>query len=230
MSSALRGRILAIEDDAMLAAHIQAHLAAQGFGVDTVEDGTLGLEQARQGDYDLVLMDIMLPGLGGIDVLSRLRDTHAVPVLLMSALGAEQNRIEGFSVGADDFLPKPFSLRELEVRIEAILRRVRYERAPAKKAHGIPFVDQLRDVRCNGKCAQLTDSEYRLLQVLGASVDEPLSKAFLYQQVLNRPYTEHDRVLDMHISHVRRKLRAIDYTAGRIETVWGVGYVYRVND
>lgn len=226
----MRGHILTIEDDPVLASHIHAHLIEHGFAVDIASEGREGLAQACQGQYDLILMDIMLPGINGLEILSTLRKSDAVPVLLMSALGAEENRIAGFSQGADDFLPKPFSLQELKVRIEAILRRVEFERRPKPAISPSLALDETRrDLSFNGQWAGLTESEFRLLQVLSAEVDEPMTKAYLYQRVLNRPLTEHDRVLDMHVSHLRRKLRAIDYQAGRIETVWGVGYVYRTD-
>jgi two-component system response regulator PfeR len=164
-----------------------------------------------------------------------LRQSHSTPVLLMSALGAEADRVSGFQLGADDYLPKPFSMVELRVRIEAILRRVALDRRPLPAAI-IPPVDSLRfddecfDVFYAGQAAGLTRSEYRLLETLNRNDDEVLSKAFLYQHVLQRGYAAHDRSLDMHISQIRRKLKAIDYTEREVRTVWGKGYILSAVD
>ena len=222
-------RLLTIEDDPTLGAHLSSHLSERGFDVTWCQDGDEGLAQARGGDYDLVLMDIMLPGTGGLDILRALRRERSVPVILMSALGAEQDRIAGFSQGADDYLPKPFSLAELSVRVDAVLRRVALERGsqPISGAElGLQLDEQKNDVGLDGQWAGLTGTEYRLLETFLASQGETLSKPFLYQHVLHRAYTAHDRSLDMHVSHLRRKLQAIGYLRHQLHTVWGKGYVF----
>lgn len=220
-------RILAVEDDPALASHLQAHLQDCGFDVTLSRDGSEGLRLAQQQHFDLILMDILLPGSNGLDVLQRLREQRHVPVILMSALGAEQDRIAGFSKGADDYLPKPFSLGELSVRIEAILRRVAYERRgqPPLQADALSFHEDRCDVCHDGHWATLTSTEYRLLETFSRHAEEVLSKAFLYQHVLHRGYSQHDRSLDMHVSNVRRKLKGIGYSGKRLESVWGKGYV-----
>ncbi|MGG2397344.1 response regulator transcription factor [Pseudomonas sp. SH1-B] len=221
-------RILAVEDDPLLASHLQADLVNRGYDVTLSHDGSEGLSLAEREDFDLVLMDIMLPGTNGLEALQRLRQRRRVPVLLMSALGDEQNRIAGFSQGADDYLPKPFSLGELSVRIEAILRRVAYERHQQQGQStddGLSFDEGRSDVAHAGQWAGLTLSEYRVLELLWRNREEVLSKPFLYQQALRRAYAQHDRSLDMHVSHVRRKLQAIGYAQTRVDTVWGKGYV-----
>ena len=220
-------RILAIEDDPVLAAHLCDHLGRRGFDVTLRQNGDEGLGLACAEDFDLILMDILLPGRDGLQLLGELRERFMVPVILMSALGAEQDRIVGFSQGADDYLPKPFSMNEMDVRIDAVLRRVAYERAAPEGAQGEPAAlrkDMRQDMQLGTAVASFTPIEYRLMQVLLAHPEEVLSKPFLYQQVLHRPFSQQDRVLDMHVSHVRRKLAAIGY-AGRLATVWGKGYV-----
>src|SRR5690606_25748233 len=134
----------------------------------------------------------------GLDALAELRRHRGVPVILMSALGAEQDRIAGFSRGADDYLPKPFAMAEMEVRIEAILRRVAYERSQQEPAAAgqLHFDEQRTDVCHDNHWAQLTGTEYRLLETFARHMGEVLSKPFLYQQVLHRPFSTHDRVLD----------------------------------
>ncbi|MBH8614599.1 response regulator transcription factor [Pseudomonas mohnii] len=233
--SAGHPRILSIEDDLVLGAYVHEHLGRSGFQVTWCQNGQEGLKVAREQAFDVVLMDILLPGLDGLSVLTQLRRSHSTPVLLMSALGAEADRISGFRLGADDYLPKPFSMVELRVRIEAILRRVALDRRPMPEAIA-PAVDSLRfdderfDVIYGGQAAGLTRSEYRLLETLNRNGDEVLSKAFLYQHVLQRGYAAHDRSLDMHISQIRRKLKAIDYTEREVRTVWGKGYTLSVSD
>ena len=143
-------RILAVEDDPLLASHVQQHLQGSGYCVTLCCDGREGLRLAAGGDFDLVLLDILLPGIGGLEALQRLRERRGVPVILMSALGGEQDRISGFSQGADDYLPKPFSMDELNVRIAAVLRRVAYERreltALPPQRGGLYFDEQRMDI------------------------------------------------------------------------------------
>ena len=207
-------RILAIEDDPVLAADLDSHLGQRGFSVTLRHDADEILHLVRSEGFDLILMDIMLPGSSGLEVLAQVRQCQRVPVILMSALGAEQDRITGFSQGADDYLPKPFSMQEMDVRIDAILRRVAYEHEAQVKVRSdsqLELDQQAMDVCRNGRWADLTS--------------EVLSKAFLYQQVMHRAHSQHDRSLDMHVSRVRRKLQAIGYSAGRVETIRGMGYV-----
>lgn len=221
--------ILAIEDDPVLGAYLHTELQRGGFQVTWCRNGKEGLETAGREVFDVVLMDILLPGLNGLDALAQLRQRSATPVILMSALGAEADRITGFQRGADDYLPKPFSMAELQVRIEAILRRVDLERRrkiPAAAEPGELLFDEAAcDVCLGGHWAGLTPSEYRLLDTLNRSQEEVLSKPFLYQQVLQRGYSRHDRSLDMHVSQIRRKVKAIGYHERQIRTVWGKGYV-----
>lgn len=228
VESRLPARVLAIEDDPILAAHLGEHLGRCGFSVALRHDGDEGLALACREDFDLILMDIMLPTRSGLDVLAELRRARRVPVILMSALGAEQDRIAGFSQGADDYLPKPFSMGEMVVRIEAILRRVAYERSPPQPCIGdslLHFDDARTDVQHGQQWAALTTTEYRLLELLWQHKEEVLSKPFLYQHVLRRGYSQHDRSLDMHVSNIRRKLAAIGYVACRLTSVWAKGYL-----
>lgn len=228
-------RILAIEDDLVLGAYVHEQLGRSGFEVTWCQNGREGLEMARERSFDVVLMDILLPGMDGLSVLTHLRQSHSTPVVLMSALGAEADRISGFRLGADDYLPKPFSMAELRVRIEAILRRVALDRRPVaippnRESHSLRFDDELCDVYFGQQWAGFTRSEYRLLETLNRSADEVLSKAFLYQHVLQRGYAPHDRSLDMHVSQIRRKLKAIGYAEREVRTVWGKGYVLSAVD
>ncbi|QJI30430.1 response regulator transcription factor [Pseudomonas sp. ADAK18] len=224
--------ILTIEDDPVLGAYVHEQLGRCGFQVTWCQNGQAGLKMAREQAFDVVLMDILLPGMDGLSILTHLRQSHSIPVILMSALGAEADRISGFRLGADDYLPKPFSMIELRVRIEAILRRVALDRRPLpalaavrNDARSLRFDDERCDVFHQEQWAGLTRSEYRLLETLHRNGEEVLSKAFLYQHVLQRGYAPHDRSLDMHVSQIRRKLKTIGYTGREVRTVWGKGYV-----
>lgn len=227
MQSFATRQILAIEDDPILGAHLKSSLESHGFSVTLANEGTEGLTLATDNDYDLILLDVMLPGLGGMELLTELRTRQRTPVLMMSALGNEAHRIQGFDSGADDYLAKPFSFEELQVRIAAILRRVAYERSaqPATDDDSMRFDDQRSDLRYEGRWVGLTSTEYRLMKVLHDAAGEVLSKPFLYQQALRRGYSQHDRSLDMHISNIRRKLAREQIASLRLESVWGKGYV-----
>ena len=219
-------RLLLVEDDPQLRAGLSAHLQRRGFVTRVCADGRQGLEAARNESFDLVLLDIMLPGLDGLALLDDLRREQAVPVMLMSALGAEQDRISGFTRGADDYLPKPFSFAELDARTDALLRRVALDRRPQPSANSELSLDtQARDLIHEGRAAGLTGSEYRLLEVLREHAGETLSKAFLYQSVLHRSYTRLDRGLDVHVCNLRRKLADIGVQHLQIQAVRGQGYV-----
>jgi two-component system response regulator PfeR len=227
MSASVARHILAIEDDPILGTHLKTSLESRGFEVTLANDGATGLALASDSAYDLILLDVMLPELSGMELLTRLRTQRRTPVLMMSALGNEAHRIQGFDSGADDYLPKPFSLEELQVRIAAILRRVAYERNVPATANdeSMRFDDQRCDLRYEGRWVGLTATEYRLMKVLREAAGEVLSKPFLYQQALRRGYSQHDRSLDMHISNIRRKLAREQAVALRLESVWGKGYV-----
>ncbi len=215
-----------MEDDPQLRDGLSAHLQRRGFATRVCADGPQGLEAVRNERFDLVLLDIMLPGLDGLALLDDLRREQAVPVMLMSALGAEQDRISGFTRGADDYLPKPFSFAELDARTDALLRRVALDRRAVPQAPSEASLDaQARDLVHEGRSAGLTGSEYRLLEVLRDHAGETLSKAFLYQSVLHRSYTRLDRGLDVHVCNLRRKLLDIGVQHLKIQSVRGQGYV-----
>jgi len=219
--------LLLVEDDPRLREDLQRHFLNRSFQVTARATGTQALSAVQHSRFDLVLLDIMLPGLDGLSLLDELRRHQAVPVMLMSALGAEQDRISGFTRGADDYLPKPFSLAELDARVDALLRRVAFGRGPLLQTEaGRVTLDQdHHDVVHNGKTAGLTSSEFRLLATLSAHPGEALSKAFLYQTVLHRAYTRLDRGLDVHVCNLRRKLADIGAQHVQIQAVRGQGYI-----
>lgn len=218
--------LLLAEDDQRLRQDLERHFLNRGFSVHACATGAQALNAIQQSRFELVLLDIMLPGIDGLSLLDALRRQQAVPVMLMSALGAEQDRITGFTRGADDYLPKPFSLAELDARVDALLRRVAFDRGTLRADVGGGMLDQDRqDVIHNGKAAGLTASEFRLLATLRAHPGEALSKPFLYQTVLHRAYTRLDRGLDVHVCNLRRKLADIAAQHLQIQAVRGQGYI-----
>lgn len=220
-------RLLVIEDDPVLSADLHAYFNDRHHSVTVCRDGHSGLAAARAERFDLVMLDILLPGLDGLALLAELRRHSPVPVILLSALGDEQDRITGLVRGADDYLPKPFSMAELAVRVEAVLRRVALERrAPpaVQSAGGLRLDPATESAVYQGRDLALTVTEFRLLQVFLDQPDRVLSKAFLYQTVLHRGYGRHDRSLDLHVSHLRRKLRDAGIAGQPLRTVWGQGY------
>jgi two-component system response regulator PfeR len=219
--------LLLAEDDTHLRQDLERHFIDRGFRVQACASGTQALNAMQQARFDLVLLDIMLPGIDGLSLLDELRRQQAVPVMLMSALGAEQDRISGFTRGADDYLPKPFSLAELDARMDALLRRVALDRQPAEPRNDstVTFDPVRQDVTHHGKDAGLTGSEFRLLATLHAHPGEALSKPFLYQTVLHRAYTRLDRGLDVHVCNLRRKLADIGAQHLQIQAVRGQGYM-----
>jgi two-component system response regulator PfeR len=218
---------LLVEDDSRLRLDLERHFCQRGFAVTSCANGDQGLVAVHQNDFDLVLLDIMLPGVDGLSLLDKLRSARTTPVMLMSALGAEQDRITGFTRGADDYLPKPFSLAELDARIDALLRRASLDRTREmpRPQGSLQFDDELQDVSRSGEYAGLTHSEYRLLATLNSHAGEALSKSFLYQSVLHRAYTRLDRGLDVHVCNLRRKLAAIGAQQVQIQAVRGQGYI-----
>ncbi|WP_312935884.1 response regulator transcription factor [Pseudomonas sp.] len=220
--------LLLVEDDLHLRQDLERHFRHRGFDVCACATGTEARAVLHRSLFDLVLLDILLPGIDGLTLLDQLRRQQAVPVMLMSALGAEQDRISGFTRGADDYLPKPFSLAELDARVDALLRRVAlYQRPVAPDTRGCALLldAQRQDAIHQGRAAGLTGSEFRLLATLHAHAGEALSKPFLYQTVLHRAYTRLDRGLDVHVCNLRRKLADIDVHHLQIQAIRSQGYM-----
>src|SRR5437588_3828247 len=226
-------RLLMIDDDRELCEMISEYLAPEGFKVEAVYDGDKGLERALSGDYSLVLLDVMLPGLGGFDLLRKLRATSNTRVLLLTARGEEVDRIVGLEIGADDYLPKPFNTRELTARIRAILRRT--AQVPpvspnaAVKVGDVELNPSNRVAKRGNKPLDLTSVEFDMLRELMRNAGQVVSRDHLSQAVLGRPFSPFDRSIDMHISKLRKKLGELDGD-DFIRTVRNAGYLFPVNE
>ena len=218
--------ILLVDDDAELCALLTEFLQREGFQVECTHDGNQGLAKASQEGVDLVVLDVMMPGLDGFEILRRLRPHSKVPVIMLTARGEDVDRIVGLELGADDYLPKPFNPRELAARIRAILRR--YEPRPAAASgrielNGIVLDPGSREVIAGGKSVELTTFEFDILEMLMRSAGRVLSRDALMENFYNRKATPFDRSIDMHISHLRKKLERGD---SLIKTIRGVGYQF----
>ncbi|CAA0103132.1 Transcriptional regulatory protein CpxR [BD1-7 clade bacterium] len=221
-------RILIVEDDATLNDQLAGLLRNRGFRIDQCHDGHQGLSRALEGAFDLILLDVLLPRIDGFSVLNRLRKERQTPVMMLTACGAEEERIEGYSKGADDYMPKPFNFTEMLLRIDALLRRTR--KAIEKTSASRLTLDMLTLTRSSqavsygDTAVSLTPIQFRLLWVLAENADEVLSKPYLYQTVLKRTFSRYDRALDMHLSRVRRKLMDAGMDPERLATIHGKGY------
>ena len=224
-------RVLIIDDDEELCELVEEYLSAEGFEVEAVHHGEAGLAAASDGNFDLAILDVMLPGLNGFDVLRQLRERSAMPVLMLTARGDEMERIVGLEIGADDYLSKPFNPRELTARLKAILRRTGGENgdAPEKIQVGdIELSPASRSTRLEGEEVTLTSVEFDLLHALLAEAGSVVKKDDLSERVLDRRLSPFDRSLDMHISNLRKKLGPRPDGGDRIKTVRSVGYIYTV--
>jgi DNA-binding response OmpR family regulator len=225
--------VLIIDDDIELCGLVSEYLQAEGFQVEAAYDGERGLDRALGGNYILVILDVMLPGLNGFEVLRRIRSTSRIPVLLLTARGEDVDRIVGLEIGADDYLPKPFNPRELVARIRAILRRserpddAARDRGPDMVRVGdIELDPATRSVRHHGQPVELTSVEFNLLEVLLREAGRVVTRERLVYAVLSRKFSPFDRSIDMHVSKVRKKLGDSESGTEHIKTVRGVGYIF----
>jgi DNA-binding response OmpR family regulator len=226
-------RILVIDDDAELCGLVGEYLEPEGFQIEAVHDGPRGLERALAGEHLLIVLDVMLPGMNGFDVLRRLRVASKTPVLLLTARGEDVDRIVGLEIGADDYLPKPFNPRELVARIRAILRRTKG--GGKAETENIPEVIRVGDVELDpatrivlrsGTPVDLTSVEFNLLHALLREAGRVVTREHLVDTVLSRKFSPFDRSIDMHVSKVRKKLGDSDSGPDHIKTVRGVGYIF----
>jgi DNA-binding response OmpR family regulator len=223
-------RVLIVDDDVELCELVSEYLSGEGFEVEAVHDGNEGLKRSSSGEHVLVVLDIMLPGMNGLDVLRNLRKQSRIPGLILTARGDDVDRIVGLEIGADDYLPKPFNPRELMARVRAILRR---SHGDAQSAAGekvmvgdVELDPASRVVRRSGDPVELTSVEFALLEALMRAAGQVVTRETLAQNVLGRRFMPYDRSIDVHVSKLRRKLGDQSAEAERIKTIRGVGYVF----
>jgi two-component system response regulator CpxR len=219
-------RILLIDDDVELCSLLAEFLKREGFDMEHEHDGNRGLDRALHGGFDLVILDVMLPGLDGFEILRRLRRESQIPVLMLTARGEDVDRIVGLELGADDYLPKPFNPRELAARVRAILRRLEARSTASAgrlEVNGVVLDPASREVSANGRRVELTTFEFDILEMLMRAAGRVLSRDDLMESMYNRKATPFDRSIDMHISHLRKKLET---GQPLIKTIRGVGYQF----
>lgn len=220
-------RVLIVDDDVELCRLLAERLRTEGFALEAVHDGSRGLKRALSHEADFIILDLMLPGMGGLDVLRTLRAQSRVPVLILTARGEDVDRILGLEIGADDYLPKPFNPRELIARIRAILRRSERtgEIAHPVTVGGIRLDPAAREASIDGISLDLTSVEFNLLDVLLREAGHVVTREKLTETVLGRRLGPFDRVIDVHISNLRKKL-ARGQSEEQIKAVRGAGYLF----
>jgi len=222
-------RLLVVDDDVELTALLGEYLSGEGFAVTAAADGEAGVRAALEGSPDLVVLDVMLPRLNGFDALRRIRERSTVPVIMLTARGDEVDRIVGLELGADDYLAKPFSPRELAARVRAVLRRSHGQLPGGAGRVVVGDLDldtAARQVRRGGERVELTGTEFSLLALLAREAGNVVTRQVLYREVLGRRPLVYDRSLDVHVSNLRRKLGPLPDGEERIKTLRGVGYQY----
>ena len=225
---------LLVDDDAKLCGLLRDYLEGFGFSLDVAEDASSGLEKAVANEYDVILLDMMLPDMDGLDVLRRLREIGSTPIVIFSAQDEEASRIVGLEMGADDYVPKAFSSRELLARIRAVLRRCapEQESAPPEKTDGRDILrvrdltvnNHTKEAFLNGEPLNLTVSEFQILFTLISEPGSVFSREDLLRITAERDFNKYDRSIDVHISSLRRKLREDTGSPQYIRTLRGVGY------
>ncbi|WP_200965146.1 response regulator transcription factor [Insulibacter thermoxylanivorax] len=228
--------ILVVDDEERIRRLLRMYLEKEGFLISEAKDGETALQMALDQDYDCILLDLMLPNMDGIDVCSKLRQTKNTPVIMLTARGEESNRVQGFEVGADDYVVKPFSPREVIYRVKAVLRRTAAGAAVANdnRSNNIVFPHLVIEhdahrVTAGGVEVNLTPKEYELLHYLASSPDKVFSREQLLKDVWNYEFFGDLRTVDTHIKRLREKLtKSSPEAAAMITTVWGVGYKLEV--
>lgn len=218
--------ILLVDDDVELSGMLRDYLNQDGFEATAVHDGESGVVEALSGHYAIVALDVMMPGISGIEVLRRIRAVSNVPVLMLTAKGDDMDRIVGLELGADDYVPKPCQPRELAARLRAILRRTTLIEAASGPIVAGPLTvyPEQRRVEWGGAPVDMTSTEFNLVEVLARNAGRPVSKGLLCEQALGRPLARFDRSIDVHLSSIRHKLGNLPDGRSCIQTVYRQGY------
>ncbi|GAA5135642.1 response regulator transcription factor [Thalassotalea piscium] len=225
-----QNKILIIDDDKELSELLAEYLSNEGYNIECCYDGVSGLARAYDNSFSLILLDVMMPGLNGFELLKALGGKHKTPILMLTAKGDDADRILGLELGADDYLAKPFQHKELLARINAILRRIDIVKN-AKVANSkleinhVTLDNATREVHCHGQIVELTGTEYQILELLMNQQGQIVSKEQISEQVLHRRLSAFDRSIDMHVSNIRRKLQAKSPNE-KLKTIRGAGYLF----
>lgn len=220
-------KILLVEDERQMAMFIEMELIHEGYNVDTAYDGIEGIKKIKNGEYSLVLLDIMLPGLNGMEICKRVREFSDIPIIMLTAMGDVKDKVKGLDIGADDYLTKPFVIEELLARIRVIARKSFHKMNKNEiKIRDVIMNRDTREVRRDGKLIELTKKEYDLLEILLVNKDIVLTREQLIEKIWGCDYAGGDNVVDVFIRYLRSKIDD-EYEVKLITTVRGVGYVIR---
>jgi two-component system, OmpR family, response regulator len=223
----MTARVLLVDDDVELVELLREYLEREGFAVEAAHDGAAGVLAALSVRPDIIVLDVMMPGINGIEALARIRKVSEIPIIMLTARGDDVDRIVGLELGADDYVPKPCTPRELTARIRAILKRASFATptvAPAIAVGALTVWPAQRRAECAGIALDLTSTEFNLLELLARNAGRSVSKADLSQEALGRPLTRFDRSVDVHMSSIRHKLGHLSDGRSRIQTVIRKGY------
>ncbi|MFC1966679.1 response regulator transcription factor [Chloroflexota bacterium] len=220
-------RVLVVDDDAKTVELVKLYLNRDGYRVLTAYDGVEALRLAREGHPDLIVLDLMLPGMDGLEICRTLRVESDVPIIMLTARTTDEDKLAGLGLGADDYVTKPFSPRELAARVRAVLRRLPGERGPDEIKYSELIVDFLRhEASLAGKPLNLTEVEFKLLGVFAREPGRVFSRAQLIEKALGYDFSGFDRTIDVHILNLRRKLELDPGHPKYIKTVYGAGYKF----
>ncbi len=230
-------KILIVDDEDRIRRLLRMYLERENYTIEEADNGSLALEMALENNYDVILLDIMMPGMDGMEVCKEIREKKATPIIMLTAKGEEINRVQGFEVGTDDYIVKPFSPREVVLRVKALLRRSSSTtflttETTTKDVVVFPHLTIDNDahrVTCDGKEVNLTPKEYELLYFLAKSPDKVFDREQLLKEVWQYEFFGDLRTVDTHVKRLREKLNKVSEAASKmIVTVWGVGYKFEV--
>ncbi len=222
---------MVVDDDVKTVELVKLYLNRDGYRVLTANNGNDALRLARENHPDLIVLDLMLPGMNGLDVCRILRRESDVPIIMLTALTTDDDRLTGLNLGADDYVTKPFSPRELAARVRAVLRRLPGERGPEKIVHGILTIDFLKhEAYLVNKPLNLTPIEFKILGALAKEPGRVFSRAQIIETALGQDFESFDRTIDVHILKLRRKLEPDSRRPRYIKTIYGAGYKLMEND
>ena len=225
-------RVLVVDDEKLIVKGIRFSLEQEGMEVDCAYDGEEALEKAKTGDYDMILLDIMLPKLTGLEVCQQIREFSSVPIIMLTAKGEDMDKIMGLEYGADDYITKPFNILEVKARIKAIMRRTRKEEK--KESFGKTLVSGDLKLDCEGRRVfiagreiNLTAKEFDVLELLAKNPNKVYSRENLLNLVWGYEYPGDVRTVDVHIRRLREKIEAVPSDPKYVHTKWGVGYYFQ---
>lgn len=234
----MTSRILLVDDEDRIRKILRLYLEKEGYEVEEADDGNLGYTKIMNNDYDLVLLDIMLPGMDGWEICQKARRTKDVPIIMLTARGEEENRIQGFEKGADDYIVKPFSPKEVIMRVKAMLKRTqrqddrdaRIEEDDILERGDLVINHEAHTVTIAGQELAITPKEFDLLYFMASSPNKVFSREELLKEVWNYEYFGDLRTVDTHVKRLREKLSSISEDVEKqIATVWGVGYKFKID-